>query len=157
MSYAVHADPRIRREGIKLLLESPAHMVEGVLLGLRDEDEAIVGVALRAAFDSCPPEAIPLLEKIAMDTRRPSELRVPTLRALARTRTPEALKVLLAQAEHRRSWFGRRPRPKTPELLTALSGLASYWREHPMATDVLSQALQHSDPEIRAAANSPAA
>lgn len=157
LSYAAHADPRIRREGIKLLLESPAHMVEGVLLGLRDEDEAIVGVALRVALDSCPPDAIPLLEKIAMDTRRPSELRVPTLRTLARTRTPEGLKVLLAQAEHRRSWFGRRPRPKTPELLAAISGLATYWRDHPMAAAVLSHALQHSDPEIRAAARSPAA
>ncbi len=87
-----------------------------------------------------------------MDTRRPSEIRVPALRALARTRTPEALKVLLAHAEHRRSWFGRRPRPKSPELLAAIAGIATYWRDHPRVTEVLSQALQHSDPEIRAAA-----
>ena len=157
LSYAVHSDVRIRREGIKLLLESPAHVAEGVLLGLRDEDEGIVGVALRAALESCPPDAIPLLEWIAMDTRRSSEIRVPTLRTLARTRTPEALKVLLAQAQYRRRWFGRRLASKSPELLTAVSGLASYWRDHPMATEVLSHALQHSDPEIRAAASSAAA
>jgi hypothetical protein len=157
LSYAVHSDTRIRREGIKLLLESPAHMLEGILLGLRDEDEGIVGVALRAAFESCPPDAIPLLERIGMDPRRSSLIRVPTLRTLARTRTPEALKVLLAQAQHRRRWFGRRLASKSPELLAAIGGLASYWRDHPMATEVLSHARQHSDPEIRAAASSPAA
>jgi hypothetical protein len=157
LSYAAHADSRIRREGIKLLLESPAHVAEGVLLGLRDDDEGIVGLALRASLESCPPDAIPLLERIATDTRRPTEIRVPTLRILARTRTPEALKILLAQAQHRRRWFGRRLASKSPELLAAVTGLASYWRDHPMATEVLSHALQHSDPEIRAAASSPAA
>jgi hypothetical protein len=157
LSYAAHADPRIRREGIKLLLESPTHVTEGVLLALRDEDEGIVGLALRAALESCPAEAIPLLEYIATDMRRSAEIKVPTLRILARTRAPEALKVLLAQAQHRRGWFGRRLATKSPELLAAVAGLASYWRDHPMVTEVLSHAMQHSDPEIRAAANSPAA
>jgi hypothetical protein len=157
LSYAAHSDPRIRREGIKLLLESPAHGAEGVMLALRDDDEGIVGLALRAALESCPPDAVALLELIAMDTRRSAEIRVPTLRILARTRTPEALKVLLAQAQGRRRWFGRRLASKSPELLAAVSGLASYWRDHPMATEVLSHALQHSDPEIRAAASMPAA
>jgi hypothetical protein len=157
LSYAAHADPRIRREGIKLLLESPAQVTEGVLLALRDDDEGIVGLALRAALESCPPDAIPLLEAIAMDARRSGEIRVPTLRILARTRTPEALKVLLAQAQHRRRWFGRRLASKSPELLAAVAGLASYWRDHPMASEVLSHALQHSDAEIRTAASSPAA
>jgi hypothetical protein len=154
LSYAAHADPRIRREGIKLLLESPAHVAEGILLGLRDEDEGIVGLALRATLESCPAEAIPLLGWIAMDTRRPAEIRVPTFRILARTRTPEALKILLAQAQHRRRWFGRRLGAKSPELLAAVAGLASYWSDHPLATEVLFHALQHSDPEMRAAAKS---
>jgi hypothetical protein len=157
LSYAAHADPRIRREGIKLLLESPAHVAEGVMLALRDDDEGIVGLALRAALESFPPDAIPLLEWIAVDPNRSSEIRVSTLRMLARTRTPEALKILLAQAQHRRRWLGRRLASKSPELLAAVAGLASYWSDHPMATEMLSHALQHSDPEIRAAANSPAA
>jgi hypothetical protein len=156
-SYAAHSDVRIRREGIKLLLESPAHLAEGILLGLRDEDEGIVGLALRAAVESCPRDAIPLLEEIAMDTRRPAEIKVSTLRILARTGTPEALRVLLAQVQQRRRWFGRRLPAKSPELLAAVVGLASYWRDHPMATEVLSHALQHSDPEVRAAASSSAA
>jgi hypothetical protein len=157
LSYAAHADPRIRREGIKLLLESPAQVAEGVLLALRDNDEGIVGLALRAALESCPGDAIPLLAGIALDTRRSAEIRVPSLRILARTRTPEALKVLLAQVQHRRRWFGRRLASKSPELLAAVAGLASYWRDHPMAGEVVSHALRHSDAEIRAAASSPAA
>ena len=157
LSYAAHIDPRIRREGIKLLLEFRPHVAEGILLGLRDEDDGIVILALNAARESCPAEAIPLVEALAMDLRRASEVRVPTLRILARTRTPAALKVLLAQARYRVSWFGRRLAPKSPELLAALAGLASYWKDDPRATEVLTRALKHSDPEIRAAARSAAA
>jgi hypothetical protein len=156
-SYAVHADPRIRREGMKLLLESRAHNAEGIALGLRDLDDGIVLLALSAALESCPAQAIPLVEGIAMDHRRPAEVRVPALRILARTRRPEALRVLLAHARRRRSWFGRRLAPKSPELLAALAGLASHWRDDPIAAEVLGYALEHSDPEIRAAANSTAA
>jgi hypothetical protein len=157
LSYAAHGDSRIRREGIKLLLESRSHVVEGVSLGLRDEDDGIVALALRAALESCPPDAIPLVAAIAMNVRRSPEVRLTSLRILARVRTPQALRVLLAQTQHRRRWFARRLPPKSPELLAALAGLASYWRDHPTAADVLASARQHSDPEIRAAAGSPAA
>jgi hypothetical protein len=152
LSYAAHADPRIRREGIKLLLESPPHAAEAVCLGLRDPDDGIVLLALSAALESCPAEAIPLVEQIAMDPRRRPEVRVPTLRILARIRTPAALTVLLAHARHRRSWFGTRLAPKSPELLAALAGLASHWKNHPRAVELLARALRHSDPDIRAAA-----
>jgi hypothetical protein len=157
LSYAAHVDPRIRREGLKLLLESRAHAAEGVMLGLRDSDDGIVVLALGSAFDSCPPEAIPLIEAIAMDPRRPAEVRVPSLRILARSRAPQALKVLLSLTRHRRSWFRKRLAPKSPELLAALTGLASYWRQNPEVSEVLGQALQHSDAEIRAAAQATAA
>jgi hypothetical protein len=154
LSYAAHSDPRIRREGIKLLLESPAHAAEGVSLGIRDGDQGIVLLALSAALESCPAEAIPFVEQIALDPKRPPEVRVATLRILARTRTPAALSVLLTHARRRRSWFGLRLAPKSPELLAALAGLASYWKTEPRAAEVLARALRHSDPEIRAAAAS---
>ena len=157
LSYAAHIDTRIRREGIKLLLESPAHTSEGILLGVDDEDDGIVQLALNAALELCPPDAVPLVEKIAVDPKRPSEVRVPALRILARSQTPEALGALLVHARHRRRWFGRRLAPKSPELLVAIAGLAGYWKEHPRAREVLAHALAHSDPEIRAAASSTAA
>jgi hypothetical protein len=157
LSYAAHADPRIRREGIKLLLESRNHVAEGISLALRDEDDGIVALALRAALESCPPDAIPLVAAIAMNVRRSPEVRLPSLRILARVRTPQAFRVLLAQTQQRRRWFSRRLPPKSPELLAALAGLASCWRDHPTAAEVLAAALRHSDPDIRAAAGSPAA
>jgi hypothetical protein len=152
MEYASNADPRIRREAIKLLLESPDHLTQGLLLGLRDDDDGIASLAATAALESCSPEALPLIEGIVGDTRRPAELRATALRILARTRAPEILSMLLALAVTRRLWFGRRVAPKSPLSLAALAGLASHWRGDPEVTEILSQALRHSDPEIRAAA-----
>lgn len=151
-AYAASPDLRIRREAIKLLLEAPAHTVEGILLGLRDADDGIATLAASAALESCPPAALPLLERITVAPERSSELRALTLRILARTRAPEALRLLLSLALTRRLWFAQRLAPKSPLLLSALTALASHWGEHPSASEVLTLALQHADPEIRAAA-----
>jgi hypothetical protein len=152
LSYAAHPDPRIRREAVKLLLESPVHTKDGILLGLRDPDDGIATLAATTALESCPVEALALVSRLASDERRLPELRALALRILARTRAPEALRLLLALAVSRRRLFGRRLAPKSPVLLAALAGLASFWREDPSAMEVLSQAYQHSDPDIRAAA-----
>jgi hypothetical protein len=152
MNYAAHPDVRIRREAIKLLLESPRHVTEGILLGLRETDDGIAALAAAAALESCPAAALPLVERITVDVRRGAELRAITLRILARTRAPEALRLVLMAALNRRLWFGRRLAPKSPLLLAALTALANYWREHPSAAEILTLALQHSDAEIRAAA-----
>lgn len=157
MTYAVHTDPRIRREAIKLMLESPVHHLEGVMIGLEDGDEGIVGLALVSALKSCPAEAVPQVERIAADTRRPSEMRVAAVRILARTGAPQALQLLVGIALTRRFWFRTRLAPKSPELLATLSALAAQWRDDPLASFVLAHALGHSDPEIRAAANPSAA
>jgi hypothetical protein len=152
MDYAGNPDVRIRREAIKLLLESSRHVTEGIMLGLRDVDDGIAALAAAAALEACPASALPLVERITVDVRRGPELRAITLRILARTRAPEALRLVLMAALNRRLWFGRRLAPKSPLLLAALSALANYWREHPTAVEILTLAHQHSDAEIRAAA-----
>ena len=157
LSYAQHADARIRREGIKLLFESPVHHAEAVMMGLEDADEGIVGLALASALGSCPPEALPRVELIAADPKRPSEMRVAAVRILARTRAPEALGLLAGIAVTRRLWFGTKLAPKSPELLATLSALATHWPDDPVAASVLVQAQDHPDPEIRAAARQSAA
>jgi hypothetical protein len=157
LSYATHADPRIRREALKLLLESEGHAKEGILLGLRDADDGIATLAATTALESCPVEGLALVSRLAADDRRMPELRALALRILARTRAPEALRLLLGLAVSRRRLFGRRLAPKSPVLLAALAGLASFWHDNPSAMEVLLQALQHSDPEIRAAAGGTAA
>jgi hypothetical protein len=156
-TYAESPDARIRREAIKLMLDSPQHHPEAVLRGLADSDEGIVALSLAGAVESCSPEALTLVHRIAVDTRRPAELRVLAVRILARSRSAEALAVLHGLALHRRRWFGRRLAPKSPELLAVLSALAMHWRNHPVAAEVLAQAQRHWDPDIRAAAMSPSA
>jgi phytoene dehydrogenase-like protein len=154
-SYAADADPRIRREAIKLMLDSVAHRDTAITQGLNDADDGIVGLALSAALDSCPPEAMSHLERIAADPKRPSEARVLAIRTMARSGTLSALHLLRDLALPPRRWLRRRLAPKSAELLAALSGLAVHWPEDAVAAPALMLAMQHSDPEIRAAAGNP--
>lgn len=153
--YAADADPRIRREAIKLMLDSAAHRTAAIIQGLNDADDGILGLALSSVLDSCPPEALSHLERIAGDPKRPAEARVLAIRAIARSGTGTALGLLRDLALPPRRWLRRRLAPKSPELLAALSGMAVHWRQDPIAAEVLTLAMQHSDPEIRAAAGSP--
>ncbi|HEX6406903.1 MAG TPA: hypothetical protein VFZ90_06865, partial [Gemmatimonadales bacterium] len=153
--YAVDADPRIRREAIKIMLDSPAHRTASIIQGLNDADDGILGLALSSVLDSCPPEAMSHLERIAGDPKRHAEARVLAIRAIARSGTRTALHLLRDLALPPRRWLRRRLAPKSPELLAALAGMAVHWRQDPTASDVLTLAMQHSDPEIRAAAGIP--
>ena len=153
--YVTSSDPRIRREAIKLMLESAAQRKRGVLLGVRDSDEGIVTLALTSALESCPPEALPAIRRTAADPKRPTESRVLAIKCLARSRTTETLEVLRDLVIPRRRWLGRRLAAKSPELLAALAALATYWQDDPTASEALSRAQQHSDADIRAAAGPP--
>jgi hypothetical protein len=154
--YTNHNDPRIRREAIKLLLESGNRPDEAVMLGLSDTDEGIVSLALAAAQESCPPQSLPLVLAIAADPKRPPEVRALAVRIITRSREPETLRVLLEIVNYRRRWFwfGRRLARKSPEILAALAGLAAHWSEDPTAKEVLTYARWHTDRKIRAAATS---
>lgn len=150
-SYSTHGDPRIRREAIKLLLETKAQQEEAIVMGLGDPDEGIVGMALAAALESCPPKAIPLVQRIAVDPKRQPELRALAVRIVTRGREPETLRVLLEIVNFRRRWFRPSLAPKSPDLLAALAGLAAHWSEDPVVKDVLAYARWHTDRQIRAA------
>jgi hypothetical protein len=125
--------------------------------GLGDVDDGIVALALTAALESCPPEAVGSVQRIAVDPERPSELRVLAARVVTRARTPDALRILLEVIALRRRWFVRRMARKSPEVLAALTGLAAHWQGDPAAADVLAHARLHHDAQIRAAARAPAA
>jgi hypothetical protein len=150
-SYSTHGDPRIRREAIKLLLDTKDRQEETIVMGLGDADEGIVGLALAAALESCPPKAIPLVQRIAVDPKRQPELRALAVRIITRGREPETLRMLLEIVKFRRRWFRPSLAPKSPDLLAALAGLASHWGEDPGAKEVLAYARWHTDRQIRAA------
>jgi HEAT repeat protein len=150
--YARHSDPRVRREAYKLLLDFPVHRASATMHGLKDADDGVASLVLRASIDSCPREACRAIERFIADGRRAPELRALAVRVLARHSGPEALPHFLGLAGSRRALRGWRLEPKSPVVLAALAALARYWTWHPHAAALLVQAREHSDLDIRVAA-----
>jgi HEAT repeat protein len=150
--YARHSDVRVRREAYKLLLEFPQHRASAMVHGLKDADDGVASLVLRASVDACPGEAHRAIERFIADGRRAPELRALGVRVLARHSGPEALPHFLGLAGTRRALRGWRLEPKSPVVLAALAALARYWTWHPQAAALLVQAREHPDPDIRVAA-----
>jgi len=156
MPYISHGEPRVRREAFRLLLESPGTREAAIVDGLSDPDSGILTLVLGAALPTCPPNAIPLLDRIAHDTSRDFEVRLLAVRALAGCPDPDRVSRLVAVARQRRWWGGIRLAPKSPVLLAVLKALADSYGDHLDASSVLALAGRHRDPEIRAAGRAPA-
>jgi len=152
VSFARHAEPRLRREAYKLLLEFPQHRTSAIQHGLEDASPEVVILVLRAAVDDCPREALRAIERITEDWRRPAEQRALAVRALARGSGPQALGRLVQLSGARRSFLGWRLDARNPVALAAVSALARYFSAHPQVEGLLKAARDHSDPEIRLAA-----
>lgn len=137
-----------------MLLGTSRWRTGALVASLEDRDERIRRMGLVAALRQCPLEVARLIEKTVSAPRTPPDLRALGIRVLARAQAGAFLPRLLGISTSRRRWFGPRLAPKSPEVLAAVSALASYWRQDPRAAALLSQALRHPDPEIRAAAAS---
>jgi hypothetical protein len=112
-------------------------------------------MVLGAALPTCPPSAIPLLDRVAHDTARDQEARLLAVRALAGCPDPDRVSRLANLAKRRRWWGGIRLAPKSPVLIAVLKALADSYGDHPDASSVLTLASWHRDPDIRAAARAP--
>jgi hypothetical protein len=147
-----HTDPRVRRQALKLELQHPAEREQALLVALSDRDQQTLNLALMAAQTDCPPSAVPLLLQRARDESLPAEYRVLAIKALGRSRAPEALLVLVDLTDGGRTLLGRaKLSPKSPELLAALAALAGGWGTDDRATSVLARAAQSTDADVRAA------
>ena len=151
LPYLLEGDVRVRREALKLMITSPEHRATAIMLALRDADNGIVAIALGAAADSCPPDALSLIERVATTGGRDSALRVQAVRALARIGSPHTVPTLVGLVQAKRRWL-RPIAPKSPEMLAAIAALATRWRNEPAAAAILSHARRHQDAEIRNAA-----
>jgi len=147
-----HSDPRVRRHALKLELKHPAEREPALLAALVDPDQQTLNLGLMAAQTTCPPSAVPLLLARARDESLPTEYRVLAIKALGRSRAPEALLVLVDLTDGGRTLLGRAKLPsKSPELLAALAALAAGWGTDDRATAVLARAAQSADADVRAA------
>ena len=155
--YVTHADARVRREAIKLMLESPGQRDMGLSAGVLDADETIRTLALSAALEGCPSHVVPMVQRIVEDAACPSETRALAIRVLARTGDQAVVGTLVALALVRKfRFFHRRIAAKSPEVLAAVAGLATHWSADPRAEEVLKRARRHRDFDIRSAASATA-
>ena len=151
--YLSHTDARVRREAIKLLLESPGRRDVGLSVGVMDSDETIRTLALTAALEGCPGHALTIVQRIVRDSSCTGETRALAIRVLARSGEPSVVTTLVRLALVRRFPFLRRTiATKSPEVVAAVAGLASHWNTDSRAAEVLSRARRHRDFEIRSAA-----
>lgn len=151
-AYLADDERRIRTEAFKLAARLPGRRERAICTALRDPDDRLVRLALAAAEESCPPAAESFVASILQDADRSDDLRASAARALADRGSERARKVLTDHCLRRRWFFWTRLADKSPDVLSALSGLAARWPDHPDARDVLERARGSDDSEIREAA-----
>jgi hypothetical protein len=144
------SDPLVRREAVRLLLRSPADRDETIMTALSDPDDRVVFAGLTAAQERCPSAGIDLIRQRVDRGELDSQLRTMGIRIVAQKRTAESLAWFLAFVITEAHW-PRKPklRPSTPEMLAALSMIATHWRNDPAAEPALKLAEQSRDPEVR--------
>jgi hypothetical protein len=152
-AYAGHADVRVRREALRVLLKRAETRTVGIIAAVGDADPALVRLGLDAAVRQCPASAVTrIVQRLDSDTM-PPELHVPALQAIAASGAPAALMCLLGAASVRTRWLKRvRVAPRSAAVLAALTGLATYWADNERATVVLAVAARSTDRAIRSAA-----
>jgi len=151
-TFAAHSDGRVRREALRLQFRLPAERDQALVAALSDDDPRALQFALHAARQGCPAAAVPVVIARAQDKTLDADLRALAIRVLGSTRAPQALAPLLELVDGGTSFFGRRKlRPKSPEMLAALAGLAGGWASDRQVGPLLGSAGASDDPEIRAA------
>ncbi|HYZ88958.1 MAG TPA: hypothetical protein VE620_06670 [Myxococcales bacterium] len=151
-AYARHADARVRREAIRILIGIPSIRERAVCAGLDDSDERVIRVALQAAAEQCPLSAVAILQRRVGDGTLDAELSARAIAVMASVRTTEVLEWLMERAagSSRSGLFGRpRLAPKSPTMLASLNALATHWARGRGVGAVLALAIGSSDIEIR--------
>jgi hypothetical protein len=151
MDYMLNPEPLVRREAVRLLMRDPRARDEAAMAALSDVDDRVVFVGLTAAQEKCPPGAAELIKHRLDRGELDSQLRTMGIRVVAQQGSAEILAWLLNYVISETRW-SRRPklRPSTPEMLAALSMIASIWGDDPAAAAAIRLAEQSKDAEVRA-------
>jgi hypothetical protein len=150
LPYARHADPRVRREALRVLTGIPATRERAICAGLDDVDEKVVRTALQAASERCPLSAVAILQRRVSGGTLDAELSSLAVGVVAAVRGKDVLEWLIGRAAGGQGFFGRpKLALKSPTMLAALSGLAHHWATAKGVGAILALALGSNDPEIR--------
>ena len=108
-------------------------------------------VGLTAAQEKCPAAGIDLIKKRIERGELDSQLRTMGIRIVAQQRTSATLSWFLHIVMIEAHW-PRRPklRPSSPEMLAALTMIATGWADDPAAEAVIKLAEHSKDPGVRA-------
>ena len=151
--FAAHADARVRREALKVMLKVPAERDGAIVGALADPDPRMVRLALSTALESCPPPAASLIAAVATSEKSAPDLRVLAIKVLGRTKHPAALAALLSLTDGGRNWLGKQKlATRSLESIAALMALATSWGSDARAGAILGLARHSGDPDIRNAA-----
>jgi hypothetical protein len=150
-NYLGSPDPLVRREAVRLLLRDANAREAAIMSALADTDDRVVFAGLTAAQEKCPSAAIHLIKKRVAGGELDSQLRTMGIRIVAQQRTSAMLSWLMRFVVTEAHW-PRRPklRPSTPEMLAALSMIATGWADDPAAAGVIKLAEHSKDAEVRA-------
>lgn len=150
--FLTHPDALVRREALRQQLRRPETHDVAVVRALADADEGTLRLGLGAAMSNCPRDAASMLRVRADDATISADLRALGIRALASHRGGDTAAWLAARAVKTGKLL-RRPAlvSKSPEMLAALEGLATHWRDDKMAREALALAAASSDDELRGA------
>lgn len=149
-----HPDALVRRESLRQQLRMPETRDAAIVRALADPSDATLRLGLGAAMTSCPRDAAAILRVRADDATISPDLRALGIRALASYKSPDTPAWLAARVVRvgrllRRTGLG----PKSPEMLAAIEGLATHWKDDRAAREALSLSAASSDPEIQGAAS----
>ena len=150
--WLAHPDALVRREALRQQLRSPDTRDAAIVRALADADEATLRIGLGAAMNNCPRAAAAMLRVRADDATMNPDLRALGVRALSSHKAAETPVWLSSRVVRmgkliKRATLGS----KSPELLAALEGLATHWRDDKTASEALALAAASSDAEIRGA------
>ena len=154
--WITHADPRVRREALRIALRDGRQRDRAIAVAVRDPDSRVVHLALAGAEANCSRRAAAAIRRAVDDGAMAGEIRALALRAAAAaTDDPPTRPWLLGFVVGEGRWrAGRRLLRKSPDQLAALGALRAHWADDSEGADVLALALASADPDVRAAAAS---
>lgn len=150
--YLTDADPRVRREAVKIAVREPADRDAALAAGLTDTSELVIVAALAGLRDRIPEPLVPVVMAIAEREDLARETRAMAVRAAARHGGDQICEWLVRQAVRRRWFLPLKLAARTEALPVIVSVLRDGWPEMPEVRRILALAARSSEAEIRTAA-----